>query len=134
VGTVVASTAVFPGFAQRLEISGTSGTVVIEDGEIARCELGADDAEAGPPASPTPRNAALSAAAARPAGLDIASHAAQISDLLGAIDEGRAPSVTGEDGRAALELVCAVYQSARDARPVQLPAVPYRSARLPGSS
>ena len=31
IGTVVSSTAVFPGFAQRLEISGTRGTVVIED-------------------------------------------------------------------------------------------------------
>ena len=34
VGTIVSSTAVFPGFAQRLEVSGTGGTVVVEDGEI----------------------------------------------------------------------------------------------------
>src|SRR5215469_15007841 len=42
VGTIVSSTAVFPGSAQRLEISGSGGTVVIEDGEIIRCELSAD--------------------------------------------------------------------------------------------
>ena len=34
VGTITASTAVFPGFAQRLEISGTDGTVIIEDSVI----------------------------------------------------------------------------------------------------
>jgi UDP-N-acetyl-2-amino-2-deoxyglucuronate dehydrogenase len=124
VGTVVASTAVFPGFAQRLEISGTGGTVVIEDGEVTRRELSADSAAPGVRGSQTGRGGAQPAAAATPAGLDIASHAAQISDLLDAIEEGREPSVTGEDGRAALEVVCAVYESARDSRAVRLPLVP----------
>src|SRR5215472_10646863 len=47
VGTVIASTAVYPGFAQRLEITGTGGTVVIEDGEITQCDLTADSAGPG---------------------------------------------------------------------------------------
>ena len=131
VGTVVASTAVFPGFAQRLEISGTGGTVVIEDGDIIRCELSSDSAEARRNSSVTARGSAPSAAAT-PAGLKIAGHAAQIGDLLNAIDERRAPSVTGEDGRAALEIVCAVYESARDARTVRLPAVPNLRQNPPG--
>jgi UDP-N-acetyl-2-amino-2-deoxyglucuronate dehydrogenase len=122
VGTIVASTAVFPGFAQRLEISGTGGTVVIEDGEIIRRDLSADSAEPGLRGSRTARGGTPSAAAATPADLEIASHAAQIGDLLNAIDEGRAPSVTGEDGRAAVEIVCAIYESARDGCAVRLPA------------
>jgi UDP-N-acetyl-2-amino-2-deoxyglucuronate dehydrogenase len=121
-GTIVASTAVFPGFAQRLEISGTGGTVVIEDGEIIRCELAADGAEPGRRRGRVSDPGSTPSAAAKPAGLDIASHAAQLSDLLDAIDTGRAPSVTGEDGRAVLEVVCAIYESARDARTVRLPA------------
>jgi UDP-N-acetyl-2-amino-2-deoxyglucuronate dehydrogenase len=120
-GTVVTSTAVFPGFAQRLEISGTDGTVVIEDGEIIRCELSADGAEPGRPGRGTDDASTPSAAAANPADLAIASHAAQLSDLLDAIDEGRAPSVTAQDGRAVLEVVCAIYESARDGRTVRLP-------------
>src|SRR5215469_8923222 len=107
VGTVVASTAVFPGFAQRLDISGTGGTVVVEDGEIVRCELSADSAGPGVRGSKAAGGGAPSAAAANPAGLDIASHAAQIGDFLDAIDESRAPSVTGEDGRAVLQVACA---------------------------
>lgn len=122
VGTIVASTAVFPGFAQRLEISGTAGTVVVEDGEISRCELSSDSAEPGQSASVTARRSTPAAAAAAPADLEVASHAGQISDLLHAIDEGRAPLVTGEDGRAALEIVCAIYASAREGRTVRLPA------------
>ena len=50
----------------------------------------------------------------------MASHAAQIADLLAAVEQGREPSVTGRDGRDALEVVCAVYESAREGRPVVL--------------
>jgi UDP-N-acetyl-2-amino-2-deoxyglucuronate dehydrogenase len=139
VGTLVASTAVFPGFAQRLEISGTAGTVVIEDGQITWCELSGDGGEVGQRGtgahgSASPAAAAKPAAATKPAGLDIASHAAQLSDLLDAIDDGRAPSVTGEDGRAALEVVRAVYESARDARIVRLPVAGRAHNNPPGSS
>ncbi len=120
VGTVVASTAVFPGLPQRLEISGTRGTVVIEDGEIIRCELSAEGAEPGQLRSVTAGRSAP-AGAAGSADLEIASHAAQIKDLIDAINEDRVPSVTAADGRAALEVVCAVYESARAGRTVRLP-------------
>jgi len=134
VGTIVASTAVFPGSAQHLEISGTGGTVVIEDGEIIRCELSADSASPDPRGSLTGRGGPAPAAAATPGGLPVAGHAAQISDLLEAIDEGRAPAVTGADGRAALEVVCAVYESARDACTVRLSEVPPARDEQPGLS
>jgi predicted dehydrogenase len=50
----------------------------------------------------------------------MSSHAAQIADLLAAIETGRPPSVTADSARDALEIVCAVYQSAREGRPVAL--------------
>jgi len=134
VGTVVASTAVFPGFAQRLEISGTGGTVVVEDGQIIRCELSSGSGDAsGLRASATASGSAPSGAAANPAGLDTASHTAQISDFLSAIEEGRAPSVSADDGRAALEVACAIYESARDGRTVRLP-VAHHGRERPGLS
>ena len=36
VGTILSSTAAYPGFPQRLEITGTDGTVIVEDGRIVR--------------------------------------------------------------------------------------------------
>jgi predicted dehydrogenase len=120
VGTIVASTAVFPGFAQRLEITGTNGTVVIEDGQIVRRDISGEESRSAAPGGAADHGGCE--AAANPAGLTPASHAAQIADLLGAIDAGRQPSVTAESGRAALEVVCAVYQSAREGRKIMLPA------------
>jgi UDP-N-acetyl-2-amino-2-deoxyglucuronate dehydrogenase len=131
--TIVASTAVFPGFGQRLEISGTGGTVVIVDGEIIECQLGAGRAPSGLPFAET-AGGAPSGAAATPASLEIAGHAAQIGDLLAAIDAGRAPSVTGEDGRATLEVVCAIYESARLGRAVRLPLAAHRHGNARAAS
>ena len=52
--------------------------------------------------------------------VDAAVHAAQLADLLAAADEGREPAVSGQDGRDALEIVRAVYESSRTGRPVRL--------------
>jgi UDP-N-acetyl-2-amino-2-deoxyglucuronate dehydrogenase len=124
VGTILSSTAAFPGFPQRLEITGTEGTVTIEDGRIARRAFGADsdpDSDSGIRAAPqAPGDRPAAAAGSHPAALDVAGHAAQIADLLAAADSGREPAVTGESGREALEIVCAVYESSRTGRPVTL--------------
>ena len=120
VGTIVASTAIFPGFAQRLEISGTGGTVVIEDGEIVHRAFSAEVPEPGDRGSQLGTGASVPGAAANASALGIASHVAQIADLMAAIDEGRQPLVTAESGRDALEVVCAVYESAREGRAIVL--------------
>ena len=112
VGTITATTAAFPGFPQRLEITGTEGTVTVEDGQIVRTALQGADASRSPGQD--------RAAAADPAALGAASHAAQIADLLASVDEGREPAVSGESGRETLEIARAVYESSRTGRPVTL--------------
>jgi predicted dehydrogenase len=85
----------------------------VEDGRLVRAAL-RSGAAGLPPAT------AAQGAAADPAALDIAVHAAQLADLLAAVDEGRPPAVTGEAGRATLALVLGVYESARAGHPVRL--------------
>jgi UDP-N-acetyl-2-amino-2-deoxyglucuronate dehydrogenase len=139
-GTIVSSTAVYPGFNQRLEITGTSGTVIVENGRIVRRALEPQKdkdpqrsaaGDRGAPGGSGPGGTAAAgpgSAASYAGGIDPASHAAQLADLLTAIDEGRPPSVTAQDGRNTLEIVCAVYESARDGRPVVLPAAPAQAS------
>jgi UDP-N-acetyl-2-amino-2-deoxyglucuronate dehydrogenase len=114
VGTITATTAAYPGFPQRLEITGTDGTVTVEDGQLVRSVL-----RGTAPESATARRPEQ-AAAADPAALDAAVHAAQLADLLAAVDDGREPAVSGESGREALEIVRAVYESSRTGRTVTL--------------
>jgi UDP-N-acetyl-2-amino-2-deoxyglucuronate dehydrogenase len=115
VGTVLSSTAAYPGFDQRLEITGTNGTVIVENGAITSRALVSDRGTASPP---TPG----ATAAANPGGIDPSSHAAQIAEFLTAIDNGREPAVTADSARATLQVICAVYESARTGRTVAIPA------------
>jgi predicted dehydrogenase len=87
--------------------------VAVEDGRLVRAAL-----RAAPDAAPAPSSA--QGAAADPAGLDADVHAAQLADLLAAAGEGREPAVSGQDGRDALEIVLAAYESSRAGRPVRL--------------
>jgi predicted dehydrogenase len=96
--------------------------VIVEDGRIARRALtGEAAANAGQPNAGQP-NADGPGAAADPAAIEVASHAAQLADLLAAVEEGREPAVGGQAGRDTLEIVCAVYESARTGRTIRLPA------------
>jgi UDP-N-acetyl-2-amino-2-deoxyglucuronate dehydrogenase len=116
-GTILSSTAAFPGFPQRLEITGTEGTITVEDGQIVRGALRADAGD-GPEIPPLLEGGR--SGAADPAALEVASHAAQIADLLAAVEAGREPAVSGESAREALEIVLAVYESSRTGRAVSL--------------
>src|SRR3954447_19119957 len=124
VGTIMSTTAAYPGFPQRLEITGTGGTVIVEDGRIARRALAGEPGD-GQPGADRPGADRAGAdgpgAAADPAAIEVASHAAQLADLLAAVEEGREPAVGGQGGRDTLEIVCAVYESARTGRTVRLP-------------
>lgn len=115
VGLLQASTAIYPGLPERLEISGTGGTVIVEAGRMRVCEL-----VDGPPEPLAEDGGSGGAGAAT--GISHAGHRAQLADLLAAIEEGRQPLVTGEEARQALELILAVYRSAREGREVSLSA------------
>src|SRR5581483_7729942 len=125
IGTIMSTTAAYPGFPQRLEITGTAGTVIVEDGRITRRALaGQHDPDQRDPDQRDPDQngpgAAGPGAAADPAAIEVASHAAQLADLLTAVEESREPAVGGQAGRDTLEIVCAVYESARTGRTVRL--------------
>ena len=59
-------------------------------------------------------------------------HTLQIQDFLDAIEQGRSPLVTLEDGRRTVELITAIYRSQRDGRPVKFPLRPEDSSDFDG--
>lgn len=118
-GVLQASTAIYPGFPERLEITGTNGTVIIEDGAVVSWEFKDEKGEGGPYGAKL-RRAAPPEAAADPAAR-AAGHRAQLVDLLEAIEAGRDPEITGEDARQPLEIILAAYESARTDREIVLP-------------
>lgn len=60
-------------------------------------------------------------------------HTPLYADVASAIREGRSPAIDGEAGRRALELVLAIYKSAKEGRPVQLPLNDFSTRDMVGS-
>lgn len=48
-------------------------------------------------------------------------HTGQIEDILTALETGRAPAISGHDGRRTIELITAIYKSGASHTPVKLP-------------
>jgi UDP-N-acetyl-2-amino-2-deoxyglucuronate dehydrogenase len=112
--TLEATTAAWPGYDRRLAITGTQGTVIIEQSRVVSRDL--RDAPGGTGAATAPR----SVAAASPVVADASPHRRVLEDFLAAIETGRRPRVDGAEGRRSVALVEAIYESSRRGQPVEL--------------
>jgi UDP-N-acetyl-2-amino-2-deoxyglucuronate dehydrogenase len=128
VGVLQASTAVYPGFPERLEISGTGGTVTVEAGDIRSMELLDEKGDVGAfgavvssaPSATEPSATATTTSATDPKIIGGSAHLAQFADFLAALDSGGQPLVTGDQARMDVAVIRAVYDSAQSGRPVTL--------------
>jgi predicted dehydrogenase len=113
-GVIQASTAVWPGYPERLEFHGTRGTAVIAGDQLVTWDVKDDHGDA-PPLS---RKGA--SGASDPMAISLAPFERQFTDFADAIKEKRKPLVSGIEGLEALEIVDAIYGSCRSGQPVQL--------------
>ena len=96
-----------------LQVFGTEGAAVLEGGKLAVWEPGSEPS----PLSAREFGATLEPEEGAPWSKG---HEVQLRETFRAILDGRAPPVSGEEGRKALELVLAVYESARTGERVVL--------------
>ena len=117
-GTIEASTALWPGFSRRIEICGEHGSAVMEDDDITRWEF-----RVAQPADEKIRamreSAAMGSGAAAPMNIRIEGHQRQIQDFIDGIRERRPFFIEGREARKAVALVRAIYDSAQSGRPVR---------------
>ncbi|HEU5101406.1 MAG TPA: Gfo/Idh/MocA family oxidoreductase [Roseiflexaceae bacterium] len=117
-GSVMATTAAAPGFPHRVEIYGDRGGVQIEGEQIVRWE-GENHVQA-PGASTESREPIAAGAGSSPTGIGAVGHTRLLADFAAAIRERRDPLVPGAEGRRALALVLAIYESARTGSVMQV--------------
>ena len=112
IGTLEAATSLFPGYPRRLEITGSEGTIVLEDDKIVRRDLrGATAATAAAAADmPPPENVAS------PVVSDASAHQRVIEDFIRAIRDNTLPATDGREARRSVELVETIYAAARKGR------------------
>jgi len=116
IGVIEATTAAHPGLPAKLEISGSKGTVAIEADRITAWQV---EGEADIAEDDTGTDLAKAASDSKTFGTD--GHRQQITEMVHVIQNGGKPQIDGPEGRKTLELILAIYESARTGKPVDLP-------------
>ncbi len=120
-GSIEASTAIWPGHPARVEVHGSEGSAVLEDGELRFWQFKTDTkADKRVRASMNAESALGSGAADPLAHLKSEGHRRQIADFVKSILENREPFVDGREGRRSVQLIEAIYASARSGKTVRL--------------
>ena len=113
-GVIQASTALWPGYPERLEFHGTKGTAIVTGDKLTTWDVQDDY---GDPAPVTSQGAS---GASDPMAISLAPFERQLRDFGDACKAGRAPSISGIDGYRALQMVTSIYQSCREGRRVAI--------------
>jgi predicted dehydrogenase len=111
-GVFHATTAAYPGYPRRVEVSGTEGTVILEHDRIIAANLRnalPAAALAGLDDSATDENQSASSATVS----DFRGHQAVLEDFLAAIQQNRAPACNGAEGRRSVALIESIYRAAK---------------------
>jgi len=109
-GTIVGSTAMYPGSPARIEISGENGTAVSEEGlrRLSFREEQPQDKRSLDDFAP-----AAQQAAGRSIERKVLLHRRNIESILGAWSEGREADTCAAEARKAVAIVVAMYESAK---------------------
>ncbi|MBM3726740.1 MAG: Gfo/Idh/MocA family oxidoreductase [Acidobacteria bacterium] len=115
-GVIQASTAMWPGYTERLEVHGSKGTAIISGDKLTTWDV-QDDA-----GDPAPVAREVASGASDPMAISLTPFERQFEDFARAIRSGSHSLVDGEAGCRALELVTSIYASCREGRKVTLDA------------
>lgn len=120
-GVIEGATSVFPGLLKKTEIHGDKGTVIVEQDDIIFWKF----------EKPTPLDKKVellmsqrksgSGGASDPKAISHIGHKKQFEDFLCALDKGGKPLVDGPEGRKSVEIILAIYKSAKTGKRVKLP-------------
>jgi UDP-N-acetyl-2-amino-2-deoxyglucuronate dehydrogenase len=119
-GTVECSTAVFPGALKRIEIMGTEGTAILEEDNFIKWQFQQESSEDEIIRNAMKGGAISHGGASNPADISFVGHQKQIEDMIHSIETGDEPLINGEEGRKSVEIVMAIYESARSGKTVKL--------------
>ncbi len=109
-GTIECSTATFPGSPKRIEIRGTTGSVVMEEQDLIQWDFQDEDNSI--------REAKKSkkietGGFANPTDISFKGHQMQIKNMIKAVSTGDEPLISAEEGMKSVEIIEAVYESAK---------------------
>lgn len=119
-GTITCTTAAYPGYSNRIELFGSSGSAIIEADQLTHLFLKESEVHGMPINSAEKKDEKNVTGASDPGAINSDAHRKQFEDMIESLRENKEPHVNGEEGRKALEIIMAIYQSAREGKSVTL--------------
>jgi UDP-N-acetyl-2-amino-2-deoxyglucuronate dehydrogenase len=107
-GVLQATTCVYPGYPRRLELTGSEGTVIIEQDRLLAADLRTPS-----PDLPRGEQADRNPSASSPVVGDFRGHRSILENFIHAIQTNTKPFCDGREGRRSLALVEVIYKACR---------------------
>lgn len=114
-GVIQTSTAMWPGFTERIELHGTKGSAILTGDRITHWEVPNDSGDPAPIAADV-----AASGSSDPMAISLVPFERAFRNFGEAITAHKAPLISGEEGLRALDLVQSIYTSARENRIVLL--------------
>jgi UDP-N-acetyl-2-amino-2-deoxyglucuronate dehydrogenase len=119
-GVILATTSVHPGFPKTIAIHGDRGSAVIEQEDVLVWTFTPELPEDKAVRDRFAQKVGASGGSSDPSAISHMGHALQLRDFVQAIQAGKAPMVDGREGRRAVEVILAVYESQKTGRVVEM--------------
>jgi predicted dehydrogenase len=116
-GVVQASTVLWPGYPERIEIHGTRGSAIVTGDQLTAWDVKEYEGEPPPIAQYT------KSGASNPMSISSRPFERQFADFGKACNTGRSPVSSGVDGYRALQVVSSIYRSCAEGRKVRISSV-----------
>lgn len=118
-GTIYGPPASFPGQSRRLEITGTRGTVIMEENSFKVWQF-VDQTETDKEILEKYSKREKGGSASDPKAIPFEPHAKNIAAFISAIEEKRPFGIDGTEARKAVEIIRAIYSSAKENKQIFL--------------
>jgi predicted dehydrogenase len=120
-GVIECTTSVYPGSERRIEVLGEKGTAILEDAFVTRWEFEDEAPEDARIREELRPSAEAKRGTSDPSNIEHSHFREEIRLILAALDGESVPPIDGREARRAVELITAMYRSAKSGQPVKLP-------------
>ena len=106
-GIIEATTSSYPGYARKVDVSGSEGTLILDGDKLVAVDLKARRRSKSAPPEPPPENAASATVS------DAVPHQRIFEDFIRAIRSNTAPACDAREARPSVAIIEAIYRSAK---------------------
>ena len=119
-GVIEATTGAYPGSLKKIEVAGDGGMAILEEEDLVKWQFAKPNKKDEKIAAEMAGRTKTGGGAGDPAAIGHVAHRELFKDFLASIKSGQPSSIDGREGRRSVELILAIYKSAKTGRPVKL--------------